>query len=365
MFKRMPLKRVLGEVDKLDNATEERSISHIVKTTYCPFWDIAELGELCLIGNMQIILRLFFVLVSLTRLSTAQTITETFGTGVNQFSIEFVNIGNPGNTADTTGFGAVSYTYNLGKYEINRDIINKANLIGGLGITMPTMTTIWGNDRPNNPATGISWNEAARFVNMLNTLKGYHIAYNFLTSDPNSNISIWNNGEYNGNNQFRHKDSFYFLPSVDEWYKGAYGDPSGQWHKYATGSSNIPTAVSQGSVEGTVVYNQAASVGPAEITNAGGLSAYGTMAQNGNVFEWTESSYDGINNVANDVRELRGGGLSSSVTDLDSSWRLSLPPDLTLNTEDGFRVAMVPEPSALSLFAIGLSALALMGRRRS
>jgi len=315
---------------------------------------------------MHIINRCFLVLVSVTSLSTAQTITETFGTGVNQFSIEFVNIGNPGNTADTTGFGAVSYTYNLGKYEIDRDIINKANLIGGLGITMPTMTTVWGNDRPNNPATGISWNEAARFVNMLNTLKGYHIAYNFLTSDPNSNISVWNNGEYNGNNQFRHKDSFYFLPSVDEWYKGAFGGPDGTWYKYTTGSNNPPVAVSSGNTSETVVFGKSVSSGPAEVMNAGGLSAFGTMAQGGNAFEWTETAYDGVNDTPSEAREARGGGFSSPLDEMDSAFRISLPaPGVQLNTEDGFRVASVPEPSALSLLAVGLGGLAILRRRRS
>ena len=48
MLERLALKRVLGEVDKLDNATEERSICHIVKTTCWPFRDIAELGKWCL-----------------------------------------------------------------------------------------------------------------------------------------------------------------------------------------------------------------------------------------------------------------------------------------------------------------------------
>jgi len=38
-----------------------------------------------------------------------QTITETFGSGSNAFSIDFVTVGNPGNVADTSGWGSVSY----------------------------------------------------------------------------------------------------------------------------------------------------------------------------------------------------------------------------------------------------------------
>ena len=47
---------------------------------------------------------------------------DTFGSGANQFQIEFVTIGNPGNPADTTGdpnpAGSVPYEYRIGKYEI-------------------------------------------------------------------------------------------------------------------------------------------------------------------------------------------------------------------------------------------------------
>jgi formylglycine-generating enzyme len=43
--------------------------------------------------------------------------------GANTFDIEFVNIGNPGNAADTTGnpnpTGSVPYTYRMDTYEIS------------------------------------------------------------------------------------------------------------------------------------------------------------------------------------------------------------------------------------------------------
>ena len=110
----------------------------------------------------------------------APPISETFGSGSNQFSIDFVRIGNPGNAADTTGSpnpaGSVAYNYNIGKYEISRDMINKANSTGSLGITLADMTSYAGNGL-NKPATGISWYEAAKFVNWLNTSKGFVPAY--------------------------------------------------------------------------------------------------------------------------------------------------------------------------------------------
>jgi len=98
--------------------------------------------------------------------------------------MDFVTIGNPNNAADTTGspnpVGSVAYTYNIGKYEVSRDMVLKASSDGGLGLTLADMTSYGGNGA-SHPATGISWNEAARFVNYLNTSKGYQAAYNFTT----------------------------------------------------------------------------------------------------------------------------------------------------------------------------------------
>ena len=104
--------------------------------------------------------------------ASAQLVTESFGSGANQFTMDFVTIGNPSNAADTTGApnpaGSVAYTYNLGKYEVSRDQIDKANAAGSLGITVYDMSLYAGNG-VNRPAQGISWNEAARFVNYLNS----------------------------------------------------------------------------------------------------------------------------------------------------------------------------------------------------
>src|SRR3954447_11680964 len=94
------------------------------------------------------------------------TLADTFGSGANTFNIEFVTIGNPGNAADTTGqpnpAGSVPYTYRIGQFEISEQMINKANAEGGLGLTKDTRG-------PDKPATSVTWNEAARFVNWLNT----------------------------------------------------------------------------------------------------------------------------------------------------------------------------------------------------
>ena len=321
--------------------------------------------------NKQIILPL---LILSSQIASAQLVTENFGSGANAFSIDFVTIGNPGNSADNaTSYGepinrgSVAYSYQIGKYEVSRDMITKANAAGGLGITMQDMTYYGGNG-VNRPAVGINWNEAAKFVNWLNTSKGYQSAYRF---DGSGNFQVWDSGQYNGINEFRHKDAIYVLPTWDEWHKAAFGKADGTgWSLYANGRNTPPTAVAGGTADNTDVisymdfdtFNFFMPEGPADITNAGGLSPYGTMAQGGNVSEWTETAKDRVNNSASERREALGGSFSGS------EWESTYETNIGYNpTEEfielGFRVASVPEPSTGLLVVLGLGGLLLKRRK--
>ena len=302
---------------------------------------------------------LFFAVLMLSCVyAQGQTITNTFGEFGSQFSIDFVKIGDPfGNPPPP--FESVPYAYHIGKHEVSRDMITKANSAGSLGITLQDMTSFGGNG-VNRPATGISWYEAAKFVNWLNTSKGYQAAYSF---DGSGNFQLWGTGQYNGGNQFRHKDAYYFLPSVDEWYKAAYGKPDGSWSNYPNGSNSAPTAVAGGAADNTWVAAQGFNSGPADITHAGGLSGYGTMAQGGNVWEWSETAFDGENNSASERRQLRGGYWDSFLLHLDASFRTDTAPTEE-SISSGFRVASVPEPSSLSLLLAGGAVIAAAKRRR-
>ena len=313
--------------------------------------------------------RLLAVLVLSGVSVNAQTITETFGSGANQFSIEFVTIGNPGNTADAGvdnhGYrlgGSVSYIYNIGKYEISRDAVMKADAAGQFGIGLADMTSYGGNGL-NRPATGMSWNEAARFVNWLNTSKGYQPAYN-LASTVNRSMSPWSAGQYSGDNQFRHKDAYFFLPNLDEWYKAAYGSSTGAWYDYPTGPwpPTGPSKVAGGTDEGTAVWGLSSGAGPADIANAGGLSPFGTMGQGGNVREFLEVTDDQYNSSFGEERHARGGTWSGDYLFLKNDYR-SDRMGLSGNAATGFRVASVPEPSSLSLLLAG-GAVLMAGRRR-
>jgi sulfatase modifying factor 1 len=146
---------------------------------------------------------------------------DTFGSGANTFDIDFTTIGNAGNAADDTGYGDVGYTYRIGTYEVSRDMITKYNTLGGgPAITMYDYAAggITGGNLAARPATGVSWNEAARFVNWLNTSEGYSAAYKFTTGGANDNIALWTNLDvgYDAANPFRNANAHYFLPSEDE-----------------------------------------------------------------------------------------------------------------------------------------------------
>ncbi len=313
--------------------------------------------------------------------SSLQADIVNFGSGANQFNMEFVEIGAPGNTADTTGnpnpAGAVSYVYNIGKFEVSRDMVTKANAEGGLGITLNDMTSFGGNGA-DRPATGVSWNEAARFVNWLNTSQGFSPAYKFATQpgdggySANVNIELWVSGDtgFDASNPFRNSEAQYFLPSVDEWYKAAYYDPvSETYGDYPTSDGTVPTAVTNGTTDKTAVYNQSTSQGPADIADAGGLSAFGIMGMGGNVWEWEETEFDLVNNSPSSLRGLRGGSWNANSGGLAASGR-SISSPTNGSSVIGFRVAspfsetvMIPEPSGIALGLISLAGLALWLRR--
>lgn len=324
------------------------------------------------------------VIAAVSMVATSHADVITFGSGANAFNMEFVTIGNPGNTADTTGnpnpAGSVAYQYDIGKHEVSEDMIDKYNAAYGtsnsLVITKDTRGT-------NKPATSVSWNEAARFVNWLNTSTGGTAAYKFTTNGVNDNIALWDAIldplDYDLSNPYRSKRTKYALPSFNEWYKAAYYDPNanggagGYWN-YATGSDSVPTAVGSGTTNGTAVYNQPLAQGPADITTAGGLSPYGVMGLDGNVYEWEESSANRTNSAATLNRGIRGTYYSETFLN-SASVRYQYGPTNDVAYDLGFRVVMlpppptppaaVPEPTSIAILGIGALGLVFHVRRRN
>jgi hypothetical protein len=314
--------------------------------------------------------KLGYTLAGVLALIVTSARADTFGSGANTFTLDFVDIGNAGNADDagagggiySSPYGGVGYFYRMGTFEISEDQITKATASGLTNVTA-------GANTGAEPAGHITWYEAAAFVNFLNTSTGHQAAYQI--NAARTTLTLWSSADAwqtDGENLYRHKDAYYFLPSEDEWYKAAYHQNDGvtaNYWDYATGSNSAPTQeLTGGTTPGSAVYDgvEAGSpADPADANLAGGLSPYGTMGQNGNLFEWTESAFDGSNTSSNEIRATRGGAWNGPEDFLRSSDRVIGDP--ALDNFLGFRVASVPEPSTWAMLAAGTASLLALRRR--
>ena len=299
---------------------------------------------------------------------------DSFGTVGNEFTIDFVNIGNVGNANDpVTGYGGVSYAYRMGSYEVSQAQIDKASASGLANV----VAGAWAGNRP---AANMTWYEMAAFVNYLNTSTGHHAAYNLAQIPPDSfgNTwlqTLWSSAEawqLDGENLHRHKDAYYFLPGEDEWYKAAFHKNDGvtaNYWLYATGSNTAPAAVVSGTTVATAVYGAGAVTQPTLVNSNGGLSPYGTSGQNGNVWEELDTPWDSptqpiiYDNTAHYSHVMRGAGWENTADALRSYVESAYTP-WTPSPSIGFRVAsIVPEPSS-AILLLGVAMPLLLRRRR-
>jgi hypothetical protein len=269
---------------------------------------------------------------------------DSFGSGENQFSMAFVTVGNAGNLGDPNSnknYGSVPYEYRISTYEVSQSDITMATAGGLEGVTAGAWS-------PNQPAAFMKWYETAAFVNWLNTTSGYQPAYNLAYNGGSTNSSwvmslwssqqAWQNG---GQNLFRNVNAYYFLPNDNEWYKSAYynGATADYWN-YPTASNTSPTAVPSGTAAGTAVYGYDPTSSPAQVKSAGGLSAYGTMGQGGNVAEWMETSATGSNTVPYADRSFNGAAVNDQSQQLQADNRTAFNVNPAFESPYiGFRVA--------------------------
>lgn len=176
----------------------------------------------------------------------------------------FVTVGDIGNSPDSSGYGAVSYSYGIQQNLLtNTEYVLFLNAVDAAGtnpysIYNPTMSSsarggisFDGNlpngekyytkpNMSNKPVNFINWYNAARYCNWL---------HNGKPNQP-AGATTTENGSYTLNNNIgfpsRNSGATYFIPKEDEWYKAAFykggGVSSGYWD-YATQSDILPSAV--------------------------------------------------------------------------------------------------------------------------
>ena len=264
---------------------------------------------------------------------------------IRGINIDFVTIGNAGNTGDTRaeanpyGCGAVGYGYRIGQYEITNTQWNAFTTAAGAPTGNPSYaydeSAYWTDAQ--QPANYVSWYEAAQFCNYLTSgdknLGAYQIGIDgSITIDRASAVSAYG--------------TVYVIPTEDEWYKAAYFKPDGSGYStYANGQESIPDP------EGWNYYG-GSSIIPWNV-GTGTQEQNGTFDMMGNVCEWNETLIDGS------YRGIRGwsydsGGADQSAYYISSAGRYDVPrPPTFENDSVGFRIAEIPEPATLLLLGLG------------
>lgn len=269
--------------------------------------------------------------------------------GESSVDMDFTLIDNPSNGADDTGFGSVGYEYQVGTYEVSK---NQWDIV----VSADSNLTEAGGWSGNQPVAEVRHVDAAMYCNWLTSGDALTGAY----AINGVEVSLVGREDLVGT-----YDAVYVLPTENEWYKAAYYDSQNDlYYTYGTGSNTMPTPTTGSTNPDEAVYRLAQdfpeeTTDPALIDFAGGLSAYGTMGQSGNVAEYLET-------LGNNTPLHRGGhysdggatNLSADTTAGTNSSQYSTPSTV------GFRVVrLVPEPSSLILLILGASMV--LSRRRA
>ena len=294
-------------------------------------------------------------------------------------TIDWVTVGDPGNAADTTGYGAVANAFRIMKFEFtNAEYTDFLNAVAATdtyslynanmgskpqgGITRSgasgSHTYAVKTNMGDKPVNYVSWFDAARVANWLQNGQG---------SGSTETGAYTLSGATTGDAVAVNSGASYFLPTEDQWYKAAYykgGSTNAGYWDYATQSDSTPTAVtagstgigSSGSTGNFANYNSAAvwngqTGNVTTVGSNGGASAYGAFDMSGNLYECGD---------AGSSRGLRGGFWNGDAFALSSSFRYPLAPSFE-DFSVGFRLASpfaVPEPST---WAMGLAGLACGG----
>jgi formylglycine-generating enzyme len=288
-----------------------------------------------------------------------------------QLAIDWVTVGDPGNAADTSGYGAVETSFQIMKYELTNQqysvFLNSVAKTDTYSLYNPNMESdtrggitrsgslgSYAYDVKSNmgdkPVNYVGWFEAARLSNWM---------VNGSTSSSSTETGAYTlNGATSGDAPVVNPGSSYFIPTENQWYKAAYykggGTNAGYWRN-STQSDSAPLAGSAdstgngsaGSTGSSANFSRSADWNGLDgnvttVGTNGGPGAYGTFDMSGNVSEWND-----LDETADSLRGIRGGGWNGSTYSLSSTSRgTSKTSDKNFHSL-GIRLAApvaVPEP---------------------
>ena len=137
----------------------------------------------------------------------------------------------------------------------------------------------------DRPVVGVTWFDAARFINWLGNGQG---------NGSMETGAYTLNGATSGNAVAKNSTATVYIPSEDEWYKAAYYNAANSTYSlYPNGQNSITTG--DANYDGIVGHTTAVG------TYSGDASSYGTFDQGGNAWEWND-----LNGLSGSSRGLRG-----------------------------------------------------------
>lgn len=314
------------------------------------------------------------------------------------YGFNFVTIGDPANAPYTgfdrdghvTGHGSVGYEYRIARTEVTTaqyiEFLNglidagvDPNLAGApqfMGGGFSFGTGRWGVAPGGEmlPVAGVSWRDAAIFMNWLHNGKTNTIE-SFLSGAYD--ISTFNDTRPFTDQTTRSPGAKYWIPSLDEWMKAAHYDPhrngpdQGGWWLFNNSSDTQPVpglpGVGETSAGLAVPANEAFSI-PLE-SYPETQTPWGLLDTSGGGGEWTEEWLRGLSEsriwFGNTLGETSWSPNDPFGLSLDQIWavgadRPNFPFSLTT-----FRVAsLVPAPG-VGMAAIALVAFSSARRRRA
>ena len=326
------------------------------------------------------------------RLLLVCVIVGALGSAASAVTIATVPAGSPGNAPDpATGslYGAVSYNYRIGTYDVTNaqyvEFLNaKASAADPFGLWNTQMAP--GNlegaiSRSGsgpysyavspalaNKPVAATWFDAVRFVNWLTNGQG-----NGDTEAGTYVITNWNNNfgtvqvpDVTTRMNWANTNALHWLmPSESEWYKAAYYNAlKGTYYTYPFQSNSLPAALHPPGNANSGNFDEINFANGSYFTDVGAypqsVSPFGLFDMGGNIGQWTD---------ALDVSGLpiwRGGdfgryaGPGASLSAAVSRFLLS-PVGF-----NGFRVASVgsvPEPGSIVLASLGVVGLLIFSKR--